>query len=44
MRKLICRWIAGLLALPMFIAMLALPEAWPLWLLGWFVIAAMGFG
>ena len=44
MKKLICRWLAVMLALPAFLLAMFMPEGWPIWVLGWFAIACVGFG
>ncbi len=44
MRKLFCRWLAVMLALPVFLLVMAVPEMWPVWVFGWLALVATGFG
>lgn len=41
---MIWRWLAVMLALPMLCLVALMPEAWPLWLGAWGVLAIKGFG
>lgn len=41
---MIWKWLAVLTALPTLMAVLFLPEAWPVWIFLWMTLITLGFG